>query len=366
MSPLPAQLRIPGPSPLPDRVTAALSRPMMNHRGPHFGPLLTDCLDGGKWLLKTSDDVLLFSASGAGGMEAAIANVASPGEHLLFCTTGWFSEMWATMARVYGARVSEVRSRWGSRTDPCQLDSHLREHPSVRKVFITHNETSTGALNDVRTLAKIAKTHGCLTVVDSVSGAGCMPLDVDAWDLDIVVTSSQKGLLSPPGLTMISVSDEAMYAANEAKSPRFYFDFRRQKEAHDQLMSPTTPSLSVMYALREGLAILRHEGHERIWGRHHRVAAMIRAGLQDLGLELFADQDCRSDSVTTVRSPFASGDELGAFLEELELQEALVLASGIGPLYGEVFRIGHMGMIDDADGWEILERLSRRLRCRRR
>lgn len=358
------QLRTPGPTPLPARVVAAAGRQMISHRGRHFGPLLGSCIEGLRWALQTTDDVLLFPASGTGGLEAAVANLLSPGEHVVICTMGWFGDLWAGIAERYGAVVTRVRAPWGSAIDPDRLADELRTDPSVRKVFITHNETSTGVSNDVEALVRVAQAYGCLTVVDSVSGAGCLPLAIDRLGLDVVVTSSQKGWLSPPGLTMITVSSAALEAAAEATCPRSYFDFHLQKCSHDQHLSATTPPLSVMYALQEALVILREEGRERIWERHHRVGEAIRTGVQELGLQLFADPDRRSDTVTAVRSPFTSAAELHSFLAELELRHRLVLAEAYGPLQGNVFRIGHLGAIDDEDASDIVERLGRCLRRR--
>ena len=179
---------------------------MINHRGLEFAALLDDCIDGLRWAVQTTDDVLLFPASGTGGLEAAVANLLSPGEHVVIATMGYFGDLWVGIAERYGAVVTQVRAPWGSAIEPDRLAGALRLDPLVRKVFLTHNETSTGVSNDLDALAGVARAYGCLIVVDSVSGAGCLPLSVDRLGLDVVVTSSQKGWLSPPGLTMIAVS----------------------------------------------------------------------------------------------------------------------------------------------------------------
>lgn len=348
------QLRVPGPTPLPERVVRSSSRPMINHRGPEFAALLTDCVEGLKWAMQTDNDVLLYPASGTGGLEAAATNLISPGEKVLFCTIGSFGERWADIAAAYGADVVRLAMPWGEPIDPADVDRVLDENPAIRKVFVTHNETSTAITNDIKTIAEIVKRRGLLIAVDSVSGVGSIPLPVDEWKLDVVVTGSQKGWMAPPGLAMISVSADAYRAAEEAKCPRWYFDFAREKKFQDKQQTYTTPPVSVMYALQEGLAIMREEGLENVWARHARVAEMTRQGLTAIGLELFAPDGFRSNTVTAVHAPVDTPDELKALLGHLRTRYGLVLAGGQGQLQGKIFRVGHLGYIDERDIYAIL------------
>ena len=283
---------------------------MINPRGPEFAILLEECLAGVRWGLQTHSRILLFGASGTGGLEAAVANLLSPGERAVFCTNGWFGEMWASMAEAYGVDVVRVRAPWGEPVDSDRLERVLESEPAVGKVFLTHCETSTGVLNDVLELSTVARRYGCLVAVDSVSGVPCHPLPVDELGLDIVITASQKGWLAPPGLTMVAVSDAAMRAAAQARCPRWYLDFRRQASAQDKGTLPSTPPLSVMFALAEGLAILREEGLQTIWNRHARVGSLARRGLRQLGLELICAGRSPSNTVSVVRSPCANPNEL--------------------------------------------------------
>jgi len=355
------QLRVPGPTPLPERVVRSSSRPMINHRGPEFAALLTDCVEGLQWAMQTENDVLLYPASGTGGLEAAAANLLSPGEKVLFCTIGSFGERWADIAQAYGADVVRLAMPWGEPIDPADVERVLDENPGIGKVFVTHNETSTAITNDIRAIADIVKRRGLLIAVDSVSGVGSLPLPVDEWKLDVVVTGSQKGWMAPPGLAMISVSADAYRAAAEAKCPRWYFDFAREKKFQDKQQTYTTPPVSVMYAVQEGLAIMREEGLENVWARHARVAEMTRAGLTAIGLELFAPDGYRSNTVTAVHAPVDSSDELKSLLGHLRTRYGLVLAGGQGQLQGKIFRVGHLGYVDERDIYAILATLEQGL-----
>ena len=348
------QLRVPGPTPLPERVVRSASRPMVNHRGPEFAALLGDVVSGLRWALRTENDVLVFPASGTGGLEAVVVNVLSPGERALFCTMGSFGNRWATMAEAYGVDVVRLEVEPGEPIDPEDVDRVLAEHSDVQTVFVTHNETSTGVTNDLPALAAVVKGRGKLLCVDSVSGAGCLPLNTDELALDVVVTGSQKGWMAPPGVAMVAVSAAAYERTQSARLPRFYFDFARQKKYQDRNQTFTTPAVSVLYAIQEGLTIMREEGLEAVWARHARVGRMIRAAVTAMGLELLAEESHRSNTVTAVHSPASTPDALKELLTLLRVRHGLVLAGGQDALSGRIFRIGHLGLIDDADVYSIV------------
>src|SRR5438552_891260 len=348
------QLRVPGPTPLPARVVRAASQPMINHRGPEFAALLEDVVSGLRWALRTANDVLLFPASGTGGLEAAVVNVLSPGEPALFCTMGSFGDRWANLGEAYGVDVVRLSMQPGEPIDPEDVDRILAEHPAIQSVFVTHNETSTGVVNDLPALAAVIKGRGKLLCVDSVSGAGCLPLETDALGIDVLVTGSQKGWMAPPGVAMVAVSPAALTRAETATLPRFYFDFARQKRYQDKQQTFTTPAVSVLYALQEGLHMMREEGLDNVWARHARVANMIRAGVNAMGLKLLAADGHRSDTVTAVHSPADSPEALKDLLKRLRTRYGLVLAGGQDELQGRIFRIGHLGWIDESDAYTIL------------
>jgi len=267
---------------------------------------------------------------------------------------GSFGNRWAAIGSAYGADVIRLEVRQGEAIDPEDVERILAEHPDVTTVFVTHNETSTGVTNDIRALAAVIKSRGKLLCVDSVSGAGCIPLETDGWNIDVLITGSQKGWMAPPGVAMVAVSAAAYERAEQARLPRFYFDFAKEKRYQDKQQTFTTPAVSVLYALQEGLAILREQGIEQAWERHARVGRMVRAGIEAMGLRLLAAEGHRSDTVTAVHSPAQDADQLKQLLKLLRTRYGLVLAGGQDDLQGRIFRIGHLGMIDETDVYTIL------------
>jgi aspartate aminotransferase-like enzyme len=355
------QLRVPGPTPLPERVVRAASRPMINHRGPEFAALLRDIEEGLRWALRTDNDVLIYPCSGTGGLEAAVVNLLSPGEQALFCTIGSFGERWADIATAYGTDVLRLTVPPGEPIDPEDVERILAEHPDVTTVFVTHNETSTGVFNDIPAIAAVVKGRGKLLAVDSVSGAGCIPLETDGWHIDVLITGSQKGWMAPPGVAMVAVSETALARAEKTTTPRWYLDFARERKFQQKSQTYSTPAVSVLYAMQEGLAIMREEGLEGVWARHARVGEMIRAGVDALGLKFLAAEGHRSDTVTAIHNPVDGPDSLKELLTALRTRHGLVLAGGQGDLSGKIFRIGHLGMIDEGDVYSILATLEQGL-----
>jgi len=355
------ELFLPGPCALPPRVRRAVGGEMINPRGAEFAELLAECEAGMRAWLETDHDVLFMAASGTGALEGAVANLLSPGEPALFGVMGWFGELWVRIAAAYGADVVRLDSGWGDAIEPAALADALDRHPEVRKVFLTHNETSTGVRNDIEALAAIVKDRGLLLAVDAISGAPGHPLAVDALRADVVLVGSQKGWLAPPGLAMAAVSPAALAAAEAVTTPRYYFDFALLRRAQTRGLTHTTAPLPAMYGLREGLAILRAEGREAVWERHRRVTAAVRDGVAALGLETLPGTGIPSRTVTVVMSPFAEPSELAAFLTALRTRHGVELAEGVGPLAGRAFRIGHLGTTDERDIERLLARLGEAL-----
>ena len=355
------QLRVPGPTPLPDRVIRSASRPMINHRGPEFAAVLRDVEEGLRWALRTDNDVLIYPCSGTGGLEATVVNLLSPGERALVCTMGSFGDRWADIATGYGADVMRLRVPDGEPIDPEDVDRILAENGDITTVLVTHNETSTGVTNDIPAIAAVVKGRGKLLAVDSVSGAGCLPLETDGCQIDVLVTGSQKGWMAPPGVAMVAVSKAAFARAETTTTPRWYLDFARERKYQQRSQTYTTPAVSVLYAIQEGLAMMREEGLEDVWARHARVGEMIRAGIDALGLKFLAAQGYRSNTVTSVRNPVDGPDALKELLTTLRTRHGLVLAGGQGELSGRIFRIGHLGMVDESDVYSILATLEQGL-----
>jgi aspartate aminotransferase-like enzyme len=355
-------LMVPGPTPCPDVVLRALSQQMINHRGPEYMALQRELIAGLRELFRTEGDCMIFPASGTGGLEAAIANVLSPGDTGVAAVTGAFGARFAEIAAAFGARVRRLEVEWGRAAEPEALRQALAEAVRaeggpVKAVLLTHNETSTGVLNDVGALAAVAREAGALVLVDSISGLLTAELPTDAWGLDVVVAGSQKAWMIPPGLTFVAVGSRAWEAHRTAKMPRFYFDFTRMRRSMEKDQTPYTPALPQLFGLREALALIRQEGLDAGIRRHRRLARATRAGLQALGLTLFADPNHASNALTAVRVP--AGVEGRALRQAMREQFGVVLAGGQGPVEQTIFRIGHLGWVGEGDILRVLAALER-------
>ena len=337
-------LRIPGPTALPPSVREAGARQMINHRGPEFAAMLARILDGIKPYFGTLSDVAMITTAGTGGLEAAIVNVLSPGDRVLGVSIGSFGDRFAKIARTYGADVTKIEVDWGQAADTATLRGELERSPGYKGVLLTHNETSTGVMNPIRDLAAAIRevSPETLILVDSVSGLGAVPFEMDAWCVDVVVTGSQKAWMSAPGLAMLAASERAWTAMETATMPRVYLDLRAHRESHAAGQTPFTPAIAVVYQVDEGLRLMSAEGAEAIFARHEACAAAARAGLTALGFELFADPRHASKTVTAASVP----DDLDwkSFNGDLK-RRGLVLAGGQGKLTGKIFRLGHLGSV---------------------
>jgi aspartate aminotransferase-like enzyme len=284
-------LRIPGPTPVPPAVLAELARPLIDHRGPEFAALLRRVTARLQYVFQTTSPVLTFPASGTGGQECAIVNLFSPGEHVVAITIGHFGNRFARIAEEYGLQVSRIAFLWGEAADLAIVESRLHDLAPYRGVLLTHNETSTGVTNDIQALAAVIRRHNpdALVVVDVVSSIGCIPLEMDAWDLDVAFTASQKGLMCPPGLMMLAASPRAWEANAQSRLPRFYFDWASARRALEREQHPVTPPVSLFYALDLALEMLLAEGLEAVFARHQHLGEYVRRHLRAIGLQLLAD-----------------------------------------------------------------------------
>lgn len=342
-------LMIPGPTPVPDRVLRAMAAPMVNHRGEAFARVFDEVTAGLKKLFLTENDVIVLPAAGTGGLEAAVANFLSPGDHVLALVTGVFGERWVKIARAYGAEVEVIETAWGQAADPAEVARRLpSDTPKrIKAILVTHNETSTGVTNPLEEIARAAAGHPALVMVDAVSSLGAVSLRTDAWGLDVVVTGSQKAMMVPPGLAFLSVSPRAWERAAEAKNPKFYWDLTMYRKQMATRQTPYTPAVSLWFALREALSMIEEEGLEAAWRRHTLLGRMTRAGIEALGLELLADNKYASDTVTAIKMPAAI--EAKALRSELRKKFGVVVAGGQGKLTDSIFRIGHVGWVDPKD-----------------
>jgi len=339
-------LMTPGPTPAPPEVLAAIAQPVVHHRGPDYKKLYAECLGRLRQIFRTESEVLLFGGSGTGAMESAVANICSPGERVLVVSAGYFGERWAKIAAAYGAEVEHLRYAWGEIPSADEVAARLREREATA-VFLTHSETSTGVVSDLHAFAPVVREAGALSVVDAISSLGAVPLETDAWGIDVVASGAQKALMTPPGLAMVSASAAAWDAAGRSSSPRFYWDWELTRKGQATLDAPVTPPVSLVAGLNVALGILLEEGLESAFERHVRLGRACREGIKALGLELFSPDDDSSAVVTAARAPEGvDSDELVLLLRD---RHGVTLAPGQGELKGKIFRIGHIGYYDVFD-----------------
>lgn len=341
-------LMIPGPTPIPPQVAAAMTQPMINHRGEAFFTLFDEVTSNLQDVFRTSRPVYIFPGAGSGGWEAALVNTLNPGDKILSVVIGDFGERWHKAATALGFEIEKLAFEPGEAVDPARLAERLEldRQKAIKAVLFQHNETSTGVTNDVATLARVVQAHGALVMVDSVSGLGALPLEFDAWGLDVVLTGAQKALMCPPGLSLIAFSDRARALAETNRTPRFYWDLRAVHASYLKRQTPYTPAISLFYGLQAALRMIKAETVEGAWARHKLMGQMCRAGVKAMGLELLArDERQASNSVTAVKAPLEPKVLRKTAREQLGVQ----LAGGQGALENSIFRIGHLGYVTPND-----------------
>jgi aspartate aminotransferase-like enzyme len=354
-------LRIPGPTPMPPEVRDALSRQMWNYRGPEMKLLVSGLYEKLARYLETAHEIFLLTASGTGGLEAAIGNLLSPGDRILGVSAGVFGERFCAIASELGCDVRRLSVEWGMAPEPEGLRKAIREEKNLRAVLLTQNETSTGVALPLEALAPVVKEEtDALFLLDAISSLGAMPLPMDSLGVDLVVTGSQKAWGAPPGMSMVFFGARALDALEKSKTPRFYFDLRRYRKAKDKGNFPFTPAISVLYALDVALDLLLKEGAANVHARHRRVAQAAREEAKALGLGLFADERFFSPTVTAIRLP--SGIDEPALMEKLRTKHRTVLARGQESLQGRIVRVGHLGFVEEPEIRSAVLALSTALR----
>jgi aspartate aminotransferase-like enzyme len=345
--PVKRHLFTPGPTPVPPEVLAKLAEPVVHHRHAGYRALFGETLARLREVFRTASDVLVFTASGTGALESAVANLCSPGGRVLVVSSGNFGERWVELTERYGAEVDVLRYEWGETPSPEDVAARLAELGGAQAVFVTQCETSTGVVADVQALAAAIRPSGAHVVVDAVSSLGAVPLETDAWGIDVVASGSQKALMTPPGLALVSVSGAAWEAEGPRSSPRYYFDWERTRKAQDKQDSAFTPAVSLVGGLNVALGLLLEQGLEAAFDHHRRLGRACREGAKAMGLELFSPDEDRSAVVTAIRTP--EGVDAGELVKTLNDHYGVTLAGGQGPLRGKVFRIGHIGYFDVFD-----------------
>jgi alanine-glyoxylate transaminase / serine-glyoxylate transaminase / serine-pyruvate transaminase len=343
-------LQVPGPTNIPDRVLRAIDNPVIDHRGPEFAALAKSVMAGLKRLMRCSGPVLIYPSSGTGAWEAALLNTLSPGDKVLAFETGHFANLWQAMARKHGLEVDFVPGDWRHGVDAASLEARLtadRGH-AIKAVMVVHNETSTGVASRIPALRRAidAARHPALFMVDAISSAGAMDFRHDEWGVDVTVLGSQKGLMLPPGLGFNAVSAKAVAAHKAAKLPRGYFEWQPMIEANDSGLFPYTPPITLVFGLAAAIAMLEEEGLDNVFARHDRLAEATRRAVRAWGLDfLSADPQEHSSALTAVMTPEGhNADQIrNVILERYDLS----LGAGLGKVAGKVFRIGHLGWLNE-------------------
>ncbi|HEU4385192.1 MAG TPA: aminotransferase class V-fold PLP-dependent enzyme [Anaeromyxobacteraceae bacterium] len=343
-------LQIPGPTNVPDRILRALAQPTIDHRGPEFGALGREVLDGLRKIFKTSGPVLVYPSSGTGSWEAALVNCLSPGDRVLMFDIGHFATLWRDVALRLGLEVEFVPGDWRRGVDPATVEQKLREDRShaFKAVAVVHNETSTGVATRVGEVRKAIDRagHPALFLVDTVSSLGCIDYRHDEWKVDVCVSGSQKGLMLPPGLGFNAVSPKALQAAKSARLPRSYWDWENQLKDNQRGYFPYTPATNLLYGLREAIAMLMEQGLEKVFARHARLAEATRRAVRAWGLELvcLVPEECSASVTAVMMAPGHDADALRTLiLDRFDMS----LGTGLGRLKGKAFRIGHLGDFND-------------------
>jgi aspartate aminotransferase-like enzyme len=359
----PQNLRIPGPTFVPQSVLAASARPIINHRGPEFASLLAGLTRALQDFLRTQGDVLLLTCSGSGGMEAAVANTLSHGDRVLVFSNGAFGERFHAIAKAYGVDARRVDVTWGRALDPDLVAGELAKEKGkegAKAVLVTHNETSTGVLNPLKEIADVVRESGKLFIVDSISGAGATEVEVDEWGIDVLVSASQKSWGAPPGVAIVTMGPRAWKAYDRSDLPKAYLDLQHAKASLEKAQTPATPAVTVFIALQESLKLMAEEGIAAICQRHRDLAFATRRGVQALGLQLFADEAHASPTVTSFRSP--TRVDARNLIRILRESYDTVIAGGQGRLEGQIGRIGHMGFVTLQDIVSFLSALELTMR----
>jgi aspartate aminotransferase-like enzyme len=349
-------LMIPGPTNVPDRILQAMGKPMINHRGQEFHRLYDRLVENMRYLFQTKGDVYALTSSGTGGVEAIIANVMERGEKIIVPVNGDFSHRIAGNVEYFGGDPIVLEVEWGKTPTATLIEEAVEKEPDAKVLFVIYNETSTGTLTkEMREIAKIARKYDRLLAVDAISNLGGDLLPMEEWGVDIVVGGSQKCLACPPGLALVALGQRAWEFVKPRKAGSNYWDFHKYKSFDARKETPFTPAVNLYFALDEALLMLREEGLENRIARHAKMSGAFYAAVKALGLELFADPSCRSNTVVAVKNP--SGVNVGKMRQIMEEKYGVIITGGMGAVRDTTFRIGSMGIVSPIEVRETVEAL---------
>ena len=340
---------IPGPTPVPAKVLEALGKHPIGHRSNDFQSIVKSTTENLQWLHQTKNEILTITGSGTAAMEAGIINTLSKGDKVICGENGKFGQRWVKVAEEFGLEVIQINSEWGKPLDPEKFRDLLENdhNKDIKAVILTHSETSTGVINDLKTISQYIRNHKkALSIIDCVTSIGAIDVPTDEWELDIVASGSQKGYMIPPGLSFISVSDKAWKAIELSNLPKFYLDLKSYKKSLKNNSNPFTPAVNLMFALDEALKMMKEEGLENIFQKHERHKRAIAEAVKKLNLKLFANEKSLSPSITAIET---QSFEAESFRKSIQSKYGIQLAGGQDNLKGKIFRIGHLGYISDLD-----------------
>lgn len=340
-------LLAPGPTPVPSEALLAMAMPIIHHRSPDFLPVLDAAKNGLKWLYQTKNDVLILCSTGTGGMVGAVNNFFSPGDKVITVNGGKFGERWTKICKAYGLQAEEIIVEWGYAIKPATIEAKLKNDPSIKGVFVQASETSTGVYHDIDALAHVVRKYeNTILIVDAISAIVAHDLRMDEWGIDVMIGGSQKGVMLPPGLAFVGISEKAWKFSEKSKCPRFYFNFKKERENLAKNQTNFTSPVTLIIGLNESIKLLQKEGLENVFKRHERLANATRAGVKALGLELYP-KESPSNSVTAVCAP--QGIDGQAIYKNLREKYGITAAGGQDHVKGKIFRIAHLGYADTFD-----------------
>jgi len=340
-------LLAPGPTPVPSEVMLSMAAPIIHHRAPDFLPVIDSAKKGLQWLFQTKNDVLILSSTGTGGMVGAVNNFFNRDDKVLVINGGKVGERWTKICQSYGLQVEEILVDWGYAVKPEVVEEKLKKNKDIKGVFVQASETSTGVYHDIKSLADVVKKYDdTLFIVDAISALVAHDLRTDEWGVDIMIGGSQKGVMLPPGIAFVSVSDKAWAKAETSKLPKFYFNFKKERESLAKNQTNFTSPVTLIIGLNEGLKMLQSEGLEKVFQRHAWLANATRKAVQAIGLELYP-KESPSNAVTAIMAP--PGIDGQAIYKNLREQYGITAAGGQDKAKGKVFRIAHLGYSDRFD-----------------
>ena len=349
---------IPGPTPVPEKVLQALSKHPIGHRSKEFQDLVESTTKNLKWLHQTNNDVLTITGSGTAAMEAGIINTLSKGDKVICGENGKFGERWVKVAKQFGLDVIEITSEWGNPLNPEEFKKILEEdeNKKIKAVILTHSETSTGVINDLETISSYIREHNtALSIVDCVTSLGACNVPVDDWKLDVVASGSQKGYMIPPGLSFVAMSQKAWEASEKSNIPKFYLNLKSYKKSLLSNSNPYTPAVNLVFALDEALKMMREEGLDNIFQRHNKHKLAMSNAVKALNLQLFADEKYLSPSITAIKTNEINAEE---FRKIIKNKFDILIAGGQDHLKGKIFRVGHLGYVNDRDIITVISAIS--------